>query len=202
MKILMLTDLPGEYAPSAWGHCYQMRPYLEKQGHRVDIWSATSSSLYDRTVRRARFRGRSLLYWYALALPSRLLHIIRSHNYDVVVVHRSLLRQESPPYLERFLSRIHPRIIYHFDDALHLAGQPGNSDRIRMAKAVWTGSEPLVEYASRHNPNVFFIEEAINVHHYLTKAEYNSDLVTLVWTGTPYSSKRLRMLEEPLSRLR
>ena len=201
MKILMLTDLPGEYSPSAWVDCYQMRPYLEKQGYRVDIWSATNSSLYDRIVRRAKFRGRSLLYWYALALPSRLLHIIRSHKYDVVVVHRSLLRQQSHPYLEYLLSRVHLRVIYHFDDALHLAGQPGNSDRIRMAKAVWTGSEPLAQYAARHNPDVFFLEEAVDVHHYLPKSEYKSDMVTLVWTGSPYGSKELPMLEEPLSRL-
>lgn len=201
MKILMLIDVPAEYSPSAWSSCLKMRPFLVAQGHHVDVWPATSAAIYNRLVRKAHFRGRGLLYWYGLAFPQRCIHILLSTTYDVVVVHKSLLHQGARPYLERILCHVHPRVIYHFDDAVHLAGQPGNAIRIQKAKAVWTGSEPLAEYAKEHNSRVFFIEEAVDVDRYMPKTDYETELPTLVWTGTPYSSQRLDLLEEPLSAL-
>jgi glycosyltransferase involved in cell wall biosynthesis len=197
----MLPDLPFEYSASAWASCFRWRPYLEETGMSVDILPATSAGVYRAFTQPRPFPGAGRLYWNGIALPSRLRQLAVCRRYDVVLIHRSLLQLQSPPFLEEIVAKIHARVIYQLDDAIYL-GNPGIDRRIAMADMVMCTSELVAEHARKLNRNVVRVDEAVDTSYYTRKTGYDlADPPTLVWAGQPLNYKYLAMLEKPLARL-
>lgn len=207
LRVMMFTMLTEKNASSRVV-VYQFREPLEHMGFRVTICPPSSVGLYERFQEFApntSLSCRRLLtafYWYALVLPRRLWDILRAARYDVVLVQRMLFRYSSPPVLERLLSWLNSRVIYNYDDAIHLRMPRKMARRIQMAAWVYTGNEDLARFAEQHNSKVTIIESVVDTEYYRIKGPRHADEpVVIGWIGNPRNLEHLALLEPALTRL-
>lgn len=165
------------------------------------VFEPSSPKLYGFFYRR-KTRGwqfRAAIYWYAIVLPRRILHLFRARNYDVIFVQRSMFRWASPPVLE-WLARklLGLPIAYHLDDAIWLEARPRWSElRCSLATTVVTGNEMITEFAERAGGSVTHIEYAVDAKAYPVKEHGDHRPVVIGYTGI-YPDLHLAPIEEPL----
>lgn len=212
MKILILTDSTISGA-GARTYCFQLKAPLENLGHKVNIGAPSSEEQYQRFMQNPCLQGLKLkrvffnrlkryLYWNGIVFPNRISQIISARYYDIVVLFRNLWHLESDPWLERLLQKIHSRIVYCIDDALHVYWPHYMHYRYRSAVHVWAGSEYIANYVKQFNPKVTVIEPGFDMKYYLPKSSYQENQPLVIgWTGTTPSFRDLRLLDKPLSRL-
>jgi glycosyltransferase involved in cell wall biosynthesis len=145
----------------------------------------------------------------------RLGSVWGAKKYDAVLVHReaSLV---GPAWSERLAWSQCPRLIYDFDDAvwipyvsptnryLSYLKFPGKTRTIcRMASLVLAGNDHLAQWARRHSDNVHVVPSTVALREYRARpANDHRDEAVIGWTGSHSSVQYLRLLEEPLARLR
>lgn len=177
MHILGLVEHPDHVC--ARYRLVALRPYLEAEGHRLDLQAIPRNTL-------ARLR-----LWLSLG------------RYDLVVLQRRLLSS-----LHRILLRRNARrLVFDFDDAVFLrdsyAGQPLESTSRRRrfaatlhaADAITAGNEFLAAEAARYAApeRIHEVPTCVDVRRYrLREHRSDSGVTTLVWIG---SSSTLQGLE-------
>lgn len=130
MRVLFLTLYPGTAASPRY-RVLQYLPYL--RGHGVDctVACALTPQQYARFTGPDR-KGRPL--WYHLVeTPRRLRHLLEAKNYDIVFVQKAI----TTAYIRgaaTLLARRARRVIYDFDDAVHLAPP-------HPLRSIWKGLE-------------------------------------------------------------
>jgi glycosyltransferase involved in cell wall biosynthesis len=150
-----------------------------------------------------------------MASIRRLRRAWGAKRYDAVLVHReaSLV---GPAWSERLAKSHCPRLIYDFDDAvwipyisptnqyLSYLKFPGKTRTIcRMASLVLAGNDHLAQWARQHSDNVHVVPSTVALREYSVRPpdEFRDEAV-IGWTGSHSSVPYLRLLEEPLARLR
>lgn len=96
-------------------------PYLAELGWRLRFQPPAPRFLARLlNPRRGPLRVPAKLLYMLIALVVRLTQVLSAQGADAVVVQRELLNL-GPPFLERLLAQVNPRLIYDLDDALDLA---------------------------------------------------------------------------------
>jgi glycosyltransferase involved in cell wall biosynthesis len=151
------------------------------------VFPPSSPRLHEAFYRRktGAWRLRAAIYWYAIVLPRRLVHLLRARRCDVIFVQRSMFRWSSPPVLEWIARKLARRpIAYHLDDGIWLAAREEWSvRRCRLADVVVTGNEAIAEFARAAGAPVAPIEYAVDADAYPVKEHGEHSPVVIGYTG-------------------
>ncbi|HLY64692.1 MAG TPA: glycosyltransferase family 4 protein [Chloroflexota bacterium] len=154
-------------------------------------------------------------FFYGSFALDRLLRIIATPRYDVVVVQRDVFPFSAGLY-ERLLFALNDKVVYDTDDALHV--NPGFASKtifqrlrplekyeamMRSAKAVVVANPFLMEHALQLNPATIEIPMTIDCQGYQPRVEASERSSELIvgWTGGRTSFVYLPMLRGPLENL-
>jgi hypothetical protein len=190
LRIAMIPMLPGGNAATRT-FCNGPLEYLAQSGVTGRVLAPSSDRAY-RLLNHANSRARVLLaavYWYAVVMPRRIVHVAAALRYDVIFIQRGMLRYASPPVFEALVWLVAGKllgrtILYHCDDALHTVANPRYyRARCRMADWVITGSEEVAAFASSVNPRVWRFSAPIDVQRYPVRQHWARGR-TIGWVGT------------------
>jgi glycosyltransferase involved in cell wall biosynthesis len=181
-RLLVVTH--SDFDPSSRFRLMQFFPYLAAAGWQVDH-RPIRPSLY----RKRRFGHSVLRRWEmrsiaALRRASLFGDFIRAGEYDAVIVGREL------PHLVSFLARRNPRLIFDFDDAIHLgSSRAAIMQLIHCAKAVVVGNELLAEAAARWTGRLHVIPTVVDPDRYAMQmaSDGAAGALRVGWLGSDYS---------------
>jgi glycosyltransferase involved in cell wall biosynthesis len=157
-------------------------------------------------LRKARILGAAYLRQIGRALSSG--------RYDGVMVYREAALV-GPELIERIAARHGTPVLYHLDDPLHVSYRsPVNGYFAKLkfagkvprmlarADVVTVNSEPLEEYASKFNANVFRIPSLIDEReYYRLPLERPPTQVVVGWSGSASTAANLGEIATPLKEL-
>jgi glycosyltransferase involved in cell wall biosynthesis len=188
---LRVAMLPLQPRSSAATRAYCVRPVarLRELGVDVSVMPPPAAWLHDRLKDSGWVRiPTTIVYWYAIALPMRLVQIARALSHDVIFVQRGLLRVRSAPVLEAILfglARVRRRaVVYHADDALHVLAPRRAALRYRCATIVMTGSDEVASAARAVGARVARVETGIDVDLYPVRRHTDRTPIVIGWIGT------------------
>ena len=200
MKILLL---PGSYNSSpARFRVWQYEQPLKMLGHEVHtkvIWPERywGSNLKSKLIYNIHNRIGSVA-----RLLSALSLLKDANKYDVIFMNRDLVPEISIDFLEIWLSKINPRLIFDFDDAIYLGLRAKKLCKIfPYFKWVTPGNEYLAEFVKTYNNNVTIIPTVINSDHYKPIYERRPGPIRLGWSGSSLSFHHLSFVREIICKL-
>jgi len=166
----------------------QFLPLLEQAGWSVSLrtqrparpWeSPYRNDLLRSLHRRVRMRVRQL---------RRVRDIRAASAYDVVLLNRDLLAGQAR--YEDALFRRNPRVVFDFDDAIHLGAKEQHVARI-CARAAWVtaGNEQLADFARRHTDRVTVLPTVVDTDAYVVRRDHerHGAPVRVGWLGSDRS---------------
>ena len=201
MRILFF---PGSYStPNARYRVWQFAPHLESLGHQVEVrvvlpertWKSTLS---QRSLRLAQSKLASLFrLTYAIWMTRDI------HQFDVVLMNRDLIPEVGIDWLEPWLARRNPRLIFDFDDAIFVGPRDGKLRKI-LPRFAWVtaGNAYLAEYARQHNANVSILPTVVDTGKFRPAAERAPGPLRVGWSGSRSTLEHcLPLLEGVITRL-
>jgi len=212
-RILFLTPSPIESASERY-RVYQFLPFLEKAGFQCTVLPFAAQALHQ-AIQRERLTSKLLLT--PLCYLRRAVQLPAMARYDAVIVHRGIFPFPWPA-LERLIFRSGKKLIFDFDDAVHVGHQnigaakypwiyrlkygPGVNEMLRLAWHVIAGNRTLAEHAVKFNRRVSVIPTVVDVEQYAYQAPRVSDEpLTIGWVGSRSTSPYLVEVGEALRRL-
>lgn len=197
-------------SPAARYRVYAYRDHLSRQGILAEVSPSHPSKGYSQRPWHRRLSKRSKIFSRLSHLLGpilmavwRIVDLVRSGRFDVVVLQRELL-PTYPPFLELAFASRRPTI-FDVDDAIHLL-PPGESRLLRMTRGrrkverilgavevVTVANRELERYARCHAPRVKYIPTVVDTTHYQPTAEDPGPPVVL-WTGTSSNLAELERL--------
>jgi glycosyltransferase involved in cell wall biosynthesis len=211
-SVLFLTGHPIEDASVRY-RVYQFVGPLEKAGYSCTIAPFTTATLFTALQHRRKLATKALHTVYCTA--RRLFRLASLSKFDIVVIHREAFPFLAP-LVERWILRAHPRIVFSFDDAVHIghgdvspSNHPwlyrakygkGYDEVIRDSAHVIAGNRILAEHASAHNANVTVIPTVIDCQHFRFRQRRLEDEVpvTIGWMGSRSTVRYLVQIEPVL----
>jgi glycosyltransferase involved in cell wall biosynthesis len=199
LRVLMCAASDSD--PASRFRVFQFVPHLRQLGWEVDVVTPTPGHYWRSPLTRWR-----AIYWastYA-ASATRLISCLRvlwrARNYDLVVLHRPLVPESCIGSLEPWLQHRSPRIIFDFDDAIHLVGENGPKVRRIVALSTWVtpGNAYLAEFARQHNERVTVIPTVIDTDRHRPVAIRQPGPVRIGWTGSKDTVRHHLSLLKPL----
>lgn len=177
MRVLFLTS--GKDVPASRFRFQQYVPYLRKLGITATV-SPSRPCKYT-TLPYIGFQASM-----ALRRILRLVDLLRSPFYDVVVLERELLSIPSTS-LERMFRRTSRRLILDLDDAIYLLSRSKFEEIVRLSDTVVVGNRYLREAVAPLNPNVCVIPTVVDCQRYVIRPQRETGdqhRVVIGWTGS------------------
>jgi glycosyltransferase involved in cell wall biosynthesis len=143
--------------------------------------------------------------------------IFRVSSYDIVYVHL-WVTPLGPPLFEKVIRKMAKRVIFDIDDLVYLkdvksratplisklkgAGKP--IYLMKTADHVITCTPYLDSFVRQYNPHTTDISSTVNTDVYTMRQDYTFKEVKIVlgWSGSHSTSRYLRLLEQPLKKLK
>lgn len=213
MRLLFIVNHPSQSASSRY-RVYQYLPHLEAAGFTCDVRPFTSEQLYTLLGERGRIPLKTT--YTALRLIRRTSDILSARWFDVTILHREAL-PFGPPAAEIALAKFARRLVFDFDDAIHIpypyaSARPhpllygikygrGVDRVLGHCDAVFAGNEYLATYARLHNPRTYVIPTVVDTDHFVPVFRPKREPLTLGWIGSDSTADYLDQLAEPLRRL-
>jgi len=212
-KLLFLTPNPVDSASERY-RVHQFLPYLVRAGFVCTVRPFAVRALH-RAIQNERLAPKLLLT--PCCYLRRMLHLIAISQYDGVVVHRGIF-----PFpwsaLEKAVIRRHSRVIFDFDDAIHIGHRnigatrypwiyklkygPGVNEILRHCAHVIAGNRVLADHALGFNSQVSIIPTVVDLDRYTYRPPRGSDeTLTIGWVGSRSTSPYLLEIEPVLRRL-
>lgn len=201
MKILFL---PGSknFPPAR----YRLGEYVEplrKKGCDVEVRLLWPDRLWQSPLPRG-------LSW----IHNKLGTIIRvisvlwmtrdAEKFDVIMMNRDLMPELRVDFLEPWLARRNPALVFDFDDAIHL-GLRGNKLRkiLPHFARIVAGNENLAEFGREICPGrVHVLPTVVNTHRLFPPQQRNPGLLRVGWSGSTFTAREsLPILKSILVRL-
>lgn len=210
MRATFIVPYPLDRAPGQRFRFEQWLSLLPPGKIDAEFRPLLDTSAYDRMYESGRLPYK--VAQAAKGLARRMLDLWGVGRTDVVWLYREAFPL-GPPVLESLLERRVP-VVYDFDDAIWLGDtseanslirrfkRPNKVDAI-VARATTTtvANDFLAEYARRHSPHVEVIPTTIDIDRYRPQAREENSVVRLGWSGSPTTSKHLRVIEGALRRI-
>ncbi len=193
---------------------YQFLPYLECAGFSCTVRPFASRGLF-RAIQAERLAPKLLLT--PLCYVRRMLCLAAISHYDGVIVHRGIFPFLWPA-LEKMVIRRHAKVIFDFDDAIHIGHRdtqatkypwiyrlkygPSVNQILRECAHVIAGNWTLAEHALQFNSEVSIIPTVVDLDQYAYQPpRIPNGLLTIGWVGSRSTSPYLLEIEAALRRL-
>lgn len=187
MRILMFAQ--SRTAPSSRFRIFQWVPHLEQIGHTVRVFIPRPGNYW-----RPKYKNNRMLYWSkvyiarALRVLSLLPMLASAKRYDIIMMNRPLVPNRNIKWLESALRKRNPRIIFDFDDAIHLVGDGAGKEKIVrvIQQSAWVtpGNSFLAEFAKENNERVTIIPTVIDTEKFYPVSERQPGPLRIGWTGS------------------
>lgn len=201
MKILFL---PGSHnSPPARFRIWQFVEPLKQLGYEIHV----------RVARPERNLASSLRSAFAASFHSRVASVYRIastlnmlrdvHDFDIIMMNRDLVPDARIYFLEPWLARRNPRLIFDFDDAIHLGAREKKLRHILPHFAVVTaGNDYLAQFAREISDNVHVWPTVVDADRFRPLPKKESAVIRLGWSGSRSTrQKHLPLLEPILTKL-
>jgi len=212
-RILFITPSPIQSASERY-RIYQFLPYLERAGFACKVRPFATRVLH-RAIQKERLAPKLLLTPFCYL--RRMLDLAAVSGYDVVVVHRGIFPFPWPA-LEKVVIRRHTKVIFDFDDAIHIGHRdtavtkypliykfkygPGVNGMLSHCAHVIAGNRTLAEHALQFNSQVSIIPTVVDLEQYAYQPiRAAGEIVTIGWVGSRSTSPYLLEIEPVLRRL-
>jgi glycosyltransferase involved in cell wall biosynthesis len=212
-KLLFITPNPIESASERY-RTYQFLPYLEHAGFACTVRPFATEQLY-KAIQAERIGPKLLLTPYCCL--RRMLDLVVIPGYDVTVIQRGAFPFLWPA-LERMFIRRHAKVIFDFDDAIHIGHRntaeatypwiyklkygPGINGTLRHYSHIIAGNKTLAEHALQFNSQVSIVPTVVDLEKYAYQAPRTSnEVLTIGWIGSRSTSQYLLEIEPALRRL-
>lgn len=211
IRAVAFVPYPLHTAPSQRFRLEQWEARLRARGISMEFRVFAHPGL----VRGLYQKGHSLskAVGLAKALLAQYRQIPDPGVFDVAIVHRSM-SLVGPALLERRLARV-VRVVYDFDDAIHLLNisdanrafgwlkfPEKTAEICRLARAVTVGNEYLAEFARRHNPDVTIVPSSVDVAVYTPGPPRPlADRPVVGWMGSSTSQALMESFAPMLARV-
>jgi glycosyltransferase involved in cell wall biosynthesis len=147
----------------------------------------------------------------------RAFDLVGLAQYDGVIVHRGIFPLLWPA-LEKMVIRRHTKVIFDFDDAIHIGHRntaetkypwlyrfkygPGVSEMLSQCAHIIAGNQTLADHALRFNSQVSIVPTVVDLERYLYQPRPDKgDVLTIGWVGSRSTSPYLVEIEPALRRL-
>jgi len=196
-QLLILTYGPESHASSRI-RAFQYIPLIEKNR---DI----KCRVFSRTRERKENLASRILFFFdkRMRLAIRVVLLLLT-KYDLVYIQRWML----PEYLLKIIKLKKAKLIFDFDDAIYLETSSNSSNRkcflkmLQYSDKVITGSPVLAEYCKTQNTVSEIITTPVDCQNVEIKVNYSSDKFIIGWIGSHSTSHFLKIIEEPLRKLK
>jgi glycosyltransferase involved in cell wall biosynthesis len=212
-RLLFLTPNPIESASERY-RIFQFLPHLERAGFRCTVWPFANRSLH-RAIQQERLLPKLALT--PLGYLQRAAKLPLVSRFDAVIVHRGIFPFPWPA-LEKHVVRNSARVVFDFDDAIHIGHQdfngaaypwiyklkygPGVNELLRHSTHVIAGNQSLADHARQFNSQVSVIPTVIDADQYSYRVPRNSEgPITIGWVGSRSTSPYLLAIEPALRKL-
>jgi glycosyltransferase involved in cell wall biosynthesis len=212
-KILFITPSPIQSASERY-RIYQYLPYLERAGFACTVRPFATHVLH-RAIQKETLAPKLLLTPFCYL--RRMLELAAVSGYDAVVVHRGIFPFPWPA-LEKMVIRGRKKVIFDFDDAIHIGHRdtaatkypwiykfkygPGVNGMLSRCAHVIAGNRTLAEHALQFNSQVSIIPTVVDLEQYAYQTpRIPGELLTIGWVGSRSTSPYLLEIESGLDRL-
>ena len=212
-RVLFLTAYPIEDASCRY-RVHQFVPYLTAAGYECTVSTFATNRLF-RILKSRGHLTRKLAETLYCALR-RALRLLDIGNFDVIVIHREAFPFLTP-WVENWVLRRHPHVIFSFDDAIYAGHEnaaqlshpllyrwkhgKGYDDVIQRCERVIAGNRVLAEYAEQLNPNVSVMPTVVDCEQYRYTEKCDTEPVTIGWMGSRSTVLYLNLVEPALRRI-
>jgi glycosyltransferase involved in cell wall biosynthesis len=220
MRVLFFTTGPDS-EPSSRVRVFQFLEPLEAQGVHCEVRPLADRRYLELGYGMRRPPAALRTLWVAAHFLRRSLRRVRdlvdARRYDVLVI-----QKETFPFgLERLIGWLGLRVVYDFDDAVHLASRLPDgrghglrwlADRVlrreqalpallQRTRAVVAGSPVLAAYARAHARDVVTVPTVVDTDAYTPAPLRREGPLTIGWIGAPPNAVYLEPLRPVLRRL-
>lgn len=198
------------YFPSGLVRVEAYLPYYEEQGIQYKLINFNTPTVQkllhwlDRSF-FSKWRITDLFFriiFHLSGLPYRWFRLLQilvlTKKYDLIFLQSIFL----PSWYSKILTKVNPRVVFDYDDALYYRNEHRIQEIIQNAWKVIAGSHVLYDYASQYNSNVIIIPSSVPLENYkLEEKKKSQELLRIGWIGGPSTLKNLKILEEPFQEL-
>jgi glycosyltransferase involved in cell wall biosynthesis len=212
-RLLFITPSPIESASERY-RVYQFLPYLERAGFQCTVRPFATPALH-RAIQKQQLASKLLLT--PLCYLRRAPHLSSISRYDAVVVHRGIFPFPWPA-LEKMMIRRSTKVIFDFDDAIHVGHQDigttkypwiyklkygeGVNEILRHSSHVIAGNRTLADHARQLNSQVSIIPTVVDLDQYAYgPPSVSVETITIGWVGSRSTSPYLLEIEPALQKL-
>lgn len=206
----VLWFIEGYSVPASRYRAIQLFPYFQRHGLKINP-KVSWPEKYSPKTKNPLFFALTVL----VKIINRLLQLPWLLWADIVIIQRELT-----PYgighLEQLICKLHPRVVFDYDDALEisyntahplirrLSNERSFQKLLSSMSLIFAGNKTLAEYASKFNQKVFIIPTVIDTDIYKPKiasSEVSGKIPTIGWMGTSGNADNLKMVLPALKRL-
>jgi glycosyltransferase involved in cell wall biosynthesis len=212
-KILFITRYPKE-AGSERYRIHQFLPYLERAGFACTVRTFATAKLFQ-AIQSGRVLIQLLHAPYCCV--RRALDLVNVSQFDAVVMEREAFPFFTP-MVEKMVLRRQPKVIFDFDDAIHIGHKntrgakypgiyklkygAGVNEVLRHCAHVIAGNRTLAQHALQFNSQVSIMPTVVDVDQYSYRApRAANDFITIGWIGSRSTSPYLLEIEPALRRI-
>ena len=190
-RLMAITH--SDFDPSSRFRLMQYFPRFAAAGWQIDHRPLWPSLYRDRRFQRASLQTFESRVAAALRRVKLSCDFISASRYDVIVIGREL------PHLAKFLARCNPRLIFDFDDAIHLG--PGRNEIAALARSaavVVVGNELLGEAAREWTSRVRIIPTVVDPRRYARSPGDGGPRCRVGWLGSDLSIRETLLPHTPM----
>jgi L-malate glycosyltransferase len=212
-RMLVLCPYPENVAPSQRLKFEQYYESFRKAGYEVEVSPFISEAFWNVIYKKGNIFSKALYtlsgYW------RRLRKLFTAGKYDIVYVHL-WATPFGPPLYEWLLRKVARSVVYDIDDLVYLKNVENQAHPwvamikgrnkpvflMRHADQVITCTPHLDEFVRKFNPHTTDISSTVDTEvRYLPKENYQSEKLTLGWSGSLSTSKYFYLLADVLKKL-
>jgi glycosyltransferase involved in cell wall biosynthesis len=186
MRILFL---PGSYdSPAARFRLWQFVEPLRASGHHVDVRVTRPPRQWGSGLRSPQLARAHGLFASGGRIAHAMWMLRDASQFDVIMMNRDIVPNPRVSFLEPWLARRNPRLIFDFDDAIHLGSREAKLREI-LPRMAWLtpGNAYLAEFARPLNANVSIWPTVVDTDQYYVAPSRAPGPVRIGWSGSSYS---------------
>ncbi len=146
-------------------------------------------------------------------LPLRVCSVLRiltgwwitrdAHQFSTVITNRDIIPELRITFLEKHIIRKGGKLIFDFDDAIHLGARQDKLRKFLPGCAAITAGNPMLRaYGLSLNDRTMLLPTVVNTKYYTPAHKPTHKVIRIGWSGSASTNKHcLPLLKEPITAL-